>query len=45
MKLFKEIMKKIDIFFFHISAVCIHMHATFLVLEIGDKFQGQALKG
>ena len=45
MKLFQEIMKKIYINSLQISAVCIHMHATFPVLEIADKFQEQALKG
>ena len=41
--------KKIYIFFFRISAVCIgvcaFMHATFLVAEIADRFLGQALYG
>ena len=40
-------MKKKSIYFFQISAVCIgicaYMHATFLVVEIADRFLGQAL--
>ena len=38
--------KNIYIFFFQISAVCIgvcaYMHTTFLVVEIVDRFLGQA---
>ena len=41
--------KKSIYHFFHISAVCIgicaYMHATFLVVEIADRFLGQALYG
>ena len=41
--------KKSVYHFFHISAVCIgicaYMHATFLVVEIADRFLGQALYG
>ena len=40
---------KKSIYFFQISAVCIgicaYMHATFLVVEIADRFLGQALYG
>ena len=40
---------KKSIYFFHISAVCIgicaYMHATFVVVEIANKFLGQALYG
>ena len=41
--------KKNRYIFFQISAVCIgicaYMHATFLVVEIADRFLGQALYG
>ena len=40
---------KKNIYFFQISAVytgvCAYMHATFLVVEIADRFLGQALYG
>ena len=46
-KILQEIKK--SLYFFQISAVCIgmfvYMHATFLVLEIADRFLGQALYG
>ena len=41
--------KEIYIFFFQISAVCIgicaYIHATFLVVDLADRFLGQALYG
>ena len=46
-KILQEIKK--SLYFFQISAVCIgifvYMHATFLVLEIADRFLSQALYG
>ena len=47
MEVFQEIKKLM--YFAQISAVCIdvriYMQATFLVVEIADRFLGQALKG
>ena len=44
-KMLHEIKKYL--YFFQVSAVCIgicaHMHATFLVVEIGYRFLGQVL--
>ena len=46
-KILQEIKK--SLYFFQISAVCIgifvYMHPTFLVVEIADRFLGQALYG
>ena len=46
-KILQEIKK--SLYFFQISAVCIgicaYMHAAFLIVEIADRFLGQALYG
>ena len=48
MKMLQKIRKKI-ICYFQISAVCtgvcVYMHTAFLLVEVADRFLGQALKG